>query len=312
MKTRKEIKKLEEYIKYWLQKEDEDIKQIKKDLEVFKGKEYTTNEAIEQYEKFLVFSEKYIIDEQAKRDFEPYYNQIKKQVNILKAGKRAEKATFDSIKLWNVHVRYLANARFVYDDIDTEEDLIIIAPTGIFSIEIKNWKTSAILNRNGILISNENKNNNIDIINQIKRHCFCLNKILVNEMELCGIQDKNFIHPIILWQNNFSKLKDEFLRIPICCANTLEYEILNYKKYKRVLGDEDIEKIYYLLLKKQCHERKYPSIITGDYFDAFLLAMKAQYASKRRPLEEKISEIEAKKKQKLGMLLYLLLKGAGL
>lgn len=273
-------------------------------LNELKGTLYTNSEAIIKYEHLLKTLDDSILNvldndiegEEIRKKFSSYINDIEKELKILKAGKRAEKGAIDSLKLWRNDICYLSNIRFIYDDVDVEEDLIVITSTGIFSIEIKNWKKSAKLNSNGILVSKSEKGERIDIVNQVKRHCFCLHKILDEANILSIPKDREFIYPIILWQHELSELKDEFHKIPICCANTLEDEVFDYSKYPKCFTDEDINKIYNILDSKREEERKYPLVIPDEFIDLFLSIIRegVNRDSKRtrRRLEQDIDKIE--------------------
>lgn len=254
-KKKEKIGELKEQLSEINMKDEKDFQKLESRLNESRGELYTNSEAIIQYERLLEIIDTHITNERSRIAISSYIEDIEKELKILKAGRRAEKNAADSIKIWTGKVRYLCNARFIYDDVDVEEDIIIIAPTGIFSIEVKNWKDNAKLNRNGILTTESGRGESIDIVNQVKRHCFCLRMILEQENVL---PSNECIYPIILWQNNFSKLEDDFNRIPICCANTLEEEVLDYSKYQRILTDEDIERIYEILNSKKADERKYP------------------------------------------------------
>ena len=47
----------------------------------------------------------------------------------------------------------LQNLRLKYDNLDIEHDLVIIAPTGVFSVEVKNKRHNGIISEKGILKS---------------------------------------------------------------------------------------------------------------------------------------------------------------
>lgn len=282
-KKKEKIGELKEQLSEINMKDEKDFQKLESRLNESRGELYTNSEAIIQYERLLEIIDTHITNERSRIAISSYIEDIEKELKILKAGRRAEKNAADSIKIWTGKVRYLCNARFIYDDVDVEEDIIIIAPTGIFSIEVKNWKDNAKLNRNGILTTESGRGESIDIVNQVKRHCFCLRMILEQENVL---PSNECIYPIILWQNNFSKLEDDFNRIPICCANTLEEEVLDYSKYQRILTDEDIERIYEILNSKKADERKYPLEVKDKVIDYLLSTVKEEM--EKNPVRDKL------------------------
>lgn len=259
-KFNKELDKNNEKLKIAEKNRDEKLNLLRErmvEIESILNGTYIISEAIEQY-NILLEKINEIIDVTKDKRLLRFVYDIEKRRNSLQAGKKAEKEAVSALKLWNNKVEFLANARFIFEDIDVEEDLIVIASTGVFSIEVKNWKGSAVLNQNGILYSKENKKYSIDIIKQGNMHCYCLRCLLEKESAMNEKGAKNHVYPIILWQNNFSDLEDNFKKVPVCCTNTLEDEIMNCSKYEICFSEEDIEKIYSLLLKSKMPERQYP------------------------------------------------------
>lgn len=251
---------------------------------------YTQDDAILQYHILLDMINKFITNKSERDMLLSYEEQIQNQLKILESGKKGEELTFQAMELLGSKIRYLTNIRFNYQNIDVEIDLIVIAPTGIFAIEIKNWKHNAILTDKGILESEVDKSKKTDIIAQIRRHSSCLYRILVENEENKEVYNKDLkINSIILWQNIESKITDNFKRVPICCVNELEYEISDNDKYKYSFSDKQIEEIYDFLCSKKQKERRYPLGVGKDFIDKLI---ECATFERNMELQKEIRELE--------------------
>lgn len=281
MKAKKERKALEEVnnkielslerVKE-IQRKQEDIKEeISNQFKMYHLLEesaYTYDDAILQYRIIIELADRYIDDNS---EFSKTIQQVKNQLNMLEKGKRGEIETFQSMELLGPKVKIIKNARFLYDGVDVEQDLIVIASTGIFAIEVKNWKNDATLTSAGILQSNVNSSRKIDVITQIRRHRHCLERMINESSYIMNEIGRTFtVHPIILWQNKDSSLKDKFQKVPICCVNDLEYEIGNTKKYPETLTKNEVDLLYEFIKGKQIPPRKYPLNIDDDFYESFI------------------------------------------
>lgn len=152
-----------------------------------------------------------------------------------KSGFDGEERLYDSMKIIGDKIRILRNLRIQVDDLSVEHDMIIIAPTGIFTIEIKNYKSGATIDKTGLLTADRKT---LNIANQARRHSYNLKRLL-------GYFNYPFeIYPIIVWANDHAKINSQFKYIPVCYCNTLEYEIFDKNKYKGNYSERDIEEIY--------------------------------------------------------------------
>lgn len=217
---------------------------------------------------------------------------IEEEKSILEAGREGEQETVKALQLIGPRIKYLSNARFIYDDVDAEHDLIVIAKTGIFTIEVKNYSHDAYLNSNGILFY---RNRQTDLIQQIRRHQNCLWRILHENSNLMNkITGDCDIHSIILWQNKDSDIEDDFGKVPICCINDLEYEIPDTSKYKGNLSDSDIEKIYHYLHINREKDRRYPLNVPEDFVDLVINGACSQYEINLNKSKQELCKLQEK------------------
>lgn len=166
-----------------------------------------------------------------------------------KSGVDGEERLYDSMKIIGDKIRILRNVTIQTDDLSVEHDMIIIAPTGIFTIEIKNYKSGATIDKTGLLTADRKTFN---IANQARRHSYNLKRLL-------GYFNYPFeIYPIIVWANDHAKINSQFKYIPVCYCNTLEYEIFDKNKYKGNYSERDIEEIYKYIKQQSLPEKEYP------------------------------------------------------
>ena len=92
-----------------------------------------------------------------------------------KLGFDGEERLYDSMKIIGDKIRILRNLRIQVDDLSVEHDMIIIAPTGIFTIEIKNYKSGATIDKTGLLTADRKT---LNIANQARRHSCNLKRLL--------------------------------------------------------------------------------------------------------------------------------------
>lgn len=305
---------------------DEKIQEISNDKEVLSkeikkafssksilvDKTYTNEEMIHQYELILelfgYYQNPQNINSNGSQNWNPDFintiDQITNKLKGLRAGKRGEKNVCKVIQLFDDKVMYISNFRCKYDELDTENDLIVISQCGVFTLEIKNWEKSACVTNRGFLVTEQGENSNV--VEQQIRHCSALRKIL--EKHLDGIDMDIF--PILVWENQKSDIQDNYGKIPICFPNDVSYEILNTEKYPGNYSKKMQRKIYNILLNENLGSRSYPhgieresfinSFIQGAYknFEESLLPIKQQ-KNKIELLEEQICVLKAKEAKML-------------
>ena len=167
-------------------------------------------------------------------------SEIDKSIGVLEAGIYGEDILYSRLKILGNKVRMLRNVKYVVDDdFSVEHDLIIISPVGIFTVEIKNWKSDSVVDENGFLISDDRK---INLVEQVMRHTHNLEQILEKKL------GKPYnVYPIVAWVNLNAKIKNQFSRLQVCNYNNVEFELFNTEKYNDNYDGNDMAIIYQCL-----------------------------------------------------------------
>ncbi|MBA2213612.1 nuclease-related domain-containing protein [Sellimonas intestinalis] len=181
------------------------------------------------------------------------HNNIQKLEKIYEAGYIGEKKLYEATEILGDKIKILRNIRLKVDDLEVEHDMIIIAPTGIFTIEVKNLKGNYIIDEKGIMKNVTDRRKKIyNVVDQSRRHIHNLERFFSR------ISSYKFnIYSIIVWANDNDRIKNKFKYIPVCYCNTLEYEIFSHK-YKSVYSEKEVEYIYDILKNNALPEKEYP------------------------------------------------------
>lgn len=198
-------------------------------------------------------------------------NNIGKMEKITGAGLQGEEKLYQATNIIGDRIRILRNIRLRVEELEVEHDMIIIAPTGIFTVEVKNLKGDHEIDEKGILRNTKNKKKkSYNVAGQARRHINNLRRFF----ETITTRELN-IYSIIVWANDDSKIINKFKFIPVCYCNTLEYEIFN-KEHPVILSHEEMEDIYKTLMDNVLPEREYPINIDIDiYLDHYIKIMYA-------------------------------------
>ena len=247
----KEIKKRKEYIR---------------SLHLLEENRYDNAQAQKQYNGLLHLLKKYQIEmEDLPESFRQMTRAVQDAGRGLEFGQKGEDRAAEAIELLGSRVLSLQNLRLKYNNLDIEHDLVIIAPTGIFSIEVKNKRHNGTISEKGILKCGAHSEN---LIEQIRRHTNSLGRHLEDiYKKQPQMKQKLKVYPIILWANDRSNVKDHFREVPVCYINRLEYELFKKDKYTAHLSRNEMEDIRNRLKKKKQQNRLYPLCVDRDYLE---------------------------------------------
>ncbi len=247
----REVKKRKDYIR---------------SLHLLEESRYDNTQAQKQYNSLMQLLKKYQVDmEQVPEEFLRQTRSIRDASRGLEFGQRGEEKAAEAVKLLGNKVISLQNLRLKHNKLDIEHDLVIIAPTGIFSVEVKNKRHNGTITEKGILKSGSHSEN---LIEQIRRHTNSLNQHLEEiYKKQPQMKKKLAVYPIILWANDHSNVKDHFREVPVCYINRLEYEILKKDKYKAHLSRSEMEELCARLKKRRQKNREYPLCVERQYLE---------------------------------------------
>ncbi len=247
----KEIKKRKDYIR---------------SLHLLEENRYDNAQARKQYAGLLHLLKKFEVDvENLPESFQKQTRSVQDASRGLEFGQKGEDRAAEAMALLGNRVLCLQNLRLKYDNLDIEHDLVIIAPTGVFSVEVKNKRHNGIISEKGILKSGSHSEN---LIEQIRRHTNSLSRHLEEIYKKQPQMKKKLkVYPIILWANDRSNVKDHFREVPVCYINRLEYEIFKTDKYTARLSRKEMEDISSRLKKRKQQNRLYPLCVDRDYLE---------------------------------------------
>ncbi len=235
-------------------------------LHLLEQNRYDTEHARQQYNTLLHLLKKYHVNvDTATEEFKKATRSIHDANQGLEFGQKGEKKAAQAIELLGDKVLSLQNLRLKYNNLDIEHDLVIIAPTGVFSVEVKNKRYNGSISEKGILKSGSHSEN---LIEQIRRHTNSLSQHLEEiYKKQPQMKKKLHVYPIILWANDHSTVKDYFKEVPVCYINRLEYEIFKKEKYKGHLSRNEMEDICSRLKKRRQKNREYPLCVDKQYLE---------------------------------------------
>lgn len=179
-------------------------------------------------------------------------------------GMCGERVARKALKLlsFDKSVRILYNVQLEDEDAQAEYDAIVVAPYGMFVIEVKNWGTAVKISPNGLLIRDDSS----DIIYDLP------GRMSVKEALLREYLQEIFpahYHNLLLFPNERVQIQDNYHQVPISCGAGISYQIKSYAKTGESLTAEQVEKIAETILANHKEQRALCSVrcdeIIADY-----------------------------------------------
>ena len=165
-------------------------------------------------------------------------------IAILKSGQKAEKETQRMFRLLeleqNTEILYNIGLRNGTDQ--TEIDTIVIAPYGVFLIEIKNFNKDMTLNNKGVFETTDGHEAYYNLGVKMLLKEYLIRKALSDNTTIPII-------PILLFSNDQSSLTDNYGQCHISYSGTIVNDIRSYSNNGNVLSEEIIQDIKSKLLE---------------------------------------------------------------
>jgi len=144
-------------------------------------------------------------------------------IGSLIKGMNGERIARRALKLLSYEkgVRILYNVQLEDADAQAEYDAIVIAPYGLFVIEVKNWGCAMHIAPNGLLTRDDSN----DIVYDLP------GRMSVKEALLREYLKELFptsYHSMLLLSNERAQIRDEYHKIPVNCGGGIAYEIKEY------------------------------------------------------------------------------------
>lgn len=157
-------------------------------------------------------------------------------IGSLIKGRTGERNTMKALQLLALdkNVRILYNIVIQNGDVQTEYDAIILAPYGVFAVEVKNYNESMRITESGILEKLENPDFQYNLGGRMNCKEYLLRKVLGDSLPAAHY------HGLLLYANESSRLVDDFRRIQICYRNTVVQDIQAFDTGVAVFSQEQL------------------------------------------------------------------------
>lgn len=159
-------------------------------------------------------------------------------IGSLIKGMKGEQIAKRALKLLSLEKdsRILYNVQLEDDDVRAEYDAIVVAPYGMFVVEVKNWGASMTISPRGILTREDDSDIAYDLPGRMS-----VKEALLREY-LQDIFPTNY-HNILLLSNERAKIRDEYHQISISCGGGIAYEIKSFAKLNHSMSAEQVNQI---------------------------------------------------------------------
>lgn len=190
------------------------------------------------------------IESAACESFAKDWSKISAAYFSLLRGIQGESKVAEVLRLFDDRLCFLQNYRWGH-----EHDFIVLAPTGIFTVEVKTLRGNYTLTETGILRDSANPSGRwFDVALQSKKHIETLRR----KLSECSSFDATIpLQQIICSAEPTCTIKDEYHFIPVCYYNTLDQILLPAGDSKEVLSRKAMEEILSFLKSHQEEEHSY-------------------------------------------------------
>ena len=169
--------------------------------------------------------------------FEANMRELSYTIGTYIKGMCGERMARKSLKLLSLdkRIRILYNVQLEDEDVQAEYDAIVIAPYGLFVVEVKNWDGDITITSSGLLTKDEGG-----------VACSLADKMSIKEALLREyLQDQfptNF-HTMLLLPTEKARVQDNYQKIFVCCGGALSYEIRSFESCENTMTAEQISAI---------------------------------------------------------------------
>lgn len=173
----------------------------------------------------------------------PEFQRLKSNMNYLGhtiasliKGRTGERNTMKALQLLALdkNVRILYNIAIQDGDAQTEYDAIVLAPYGVFTVEVKNYSESMHITESGMLERLESPDFQYNLGGRMNCKEYLMRKVLADVLSAAHY------HGLLLYANEYSRLVDDFKRIPICYRNTIVQDIQSFDTGNAVFSQEQL------------------------------------------------------------------------
>ena len=189
-------------------------------------------------------------------------------------GMAGERSARKALKLLGMDkgVKILYNVCLEEDDCQAEYDAIVLAPYGVFVIEVKNWAGSAKITSKGLLKKIGFGEVTYDLSGRMGM------KEALLRSSLGDLFPKKYIN-MVLFSNEKVEIEDDYHRIPYVIGGGISNEIRLFAKSGNALTEKQISKIEARILEVHKEQKTLCDVKCEEIID--------DYASLMAEIEEK-------------------------
>lgn len=184
-------------------------------------------------------------------------------------GMKGEQIAKKALKLigYDKNVKVLYNVALEDEDVQAEYDAIVLTPYETFIVEVKNWGNEVEIDVNGIL-RRKDQDIRYDLAGRMSIKEALLRKVL-------GELSPEEYRGIVLFPNDNTKVRDEFMQISTCCGGGIAYKIRKYDEGKVVFTAEQIEQIANRIISNHKVQKTFCKVNCEEIINDYALLMAA-------------------------------------
>lgn len=238
---------------------------------------------------FEALAKEYSLDEsETFLRFKSNMDELGYTIGTFIKGMNGERTAKRDLKLlsYDEKIRILYNIQLKDKDARTEYDAIVVAPYGMFVVEVKNWGSDVKISPNGFLIRNDDSRVAYDIPGRMSVKEALLREYL-KEYFPANYQN------ILLFSNIKSLVEDNYQQIPISYGGGISYEIKSFAQNENsiVMTNEQINKIVEIILENHQEQRALCNVKCDEIITDYAKLM-AQIEAASNGHSEKIDELK--------------------
>lgn len=200
--------------------------------------------------------------------FKKNMNELGYTIGSFIKGMNGERIARRALKLLSFerNIKILYNVELEDDDAQAEYDAIVIAPYGMFVVEVKNWGASMIISPNGLLQHEDGNGIVYDLPGRMSV------KEALLRTHLGDLFPERYTSMLLL-SNERAKLVDEYKQIPISFGGGISYEIKAYNKSGNVLTEKQINAIANKILESHKEQRALCPVNCDEIIEDYAVLM---------------------------------------
>lgn len=217
---------------------------------------------------FAALAEEFGLDESSTyKRFVKNMDELDFAVKTFIGGQRGEQLARGSLRplTFDQSVKILYNIALENGEMKTEYDAIVIAPFGLFVVEVKNWNGDVMLTKDGFLT----RSNGAVCTNLAAR--MLVKEALLREC-LADLWPETY-HGILLFPENKTRLRDEYHRLPVGYGAGIANSIRACSSSRARIPHEQIEAIADRITSHHAEQLTYCTVKCNEIIEDFAMLM---------------------------------------